>query len=78
MGDEDGRFVPFRRDCRQRLAGGRWLVTMKGEHDLSNADELGDRLAAIFATGTSLVVDLRETQFIDSSILLVLLEAVAQ
>jgi len=57
------------------LSGGRWLVTLKGEHDLSTADELGDRLAAIFATGTSLVVDLRETQVIDSSILLVLLEA---
>jgi len=57
------------------LPGDRWLVTLKGEHDLSTADELGDLLAAIFATGTSLVVDLRETQFIDSSILLVLLEA---
>src|SRR6476619_5775434 len=57
------------------LPGDRWLVTLKGEHDLSTADELGDRLAAIFATGTSLVVDLRETQVIDSSILLVLLEA---
>jgi len=57
------------------LPGGRWLVTLKGEHDLSTADELGDRLAAIFATATSLVVDLRETQFIDSSILLVLLQA---
>src|SRR6478735_10925780 len=57
------------------LPGDRWLVTLKGEHDLSTADELCDRLAAIFATGTSLVVDLRDTQFIDSSILLVLLQA---
>jgi anti-anti-sigma factor len=57
------------------LPGDRWLVTLKGEHDLSTASELGDQLDAIFATGTSLVVDLRETQFIDSSILRVLLEA---
>jgi anti-anti-sigma factor len=50
-------------------------VKLKGEHDLSTAAELADRLDAIFATGTSLVIDLRDTDFIDSSILRVLLEA---
>jgi anti-anti-sigma factor len=57
------------------LPGDRWLVTLKGEHDMSTADQLGSQLDAIFATGTSLVVDLRETEFIDSSILNVLLDA---
>jgi anti-anti-sigma factor len=57
------------------LPGDRWLVTLTGEHDLSTAAELGDRLDAIFATGTALVVDLRQAQVIDSSILRVLVEA---
>jgi anti-anti-sigma factor len=57
------------------LPGDRWLVTLVGEHDLTTAPELRDKLAAIFRTGTSVVVDLAETKFVDSSILAVLLWA---
>jgi anti-sigma B factor antagonist len=69
-------------DARQRgetvvtdLAGDRWLVSLEGEHDLSTADDLGEKLQAIFRTGTTVVIDLSTTTFIDSSTLGVLIHA---
>lgn len=59
----------------QDLKGHRWLVTLQGEHDASTAPNLRDQVEAIFRTGTSVVVDLSPTSFIDSSILSVLLAA---
>jgi anti-anti-sigma factor len=59
----------------QDLPGDRWLVTLTGEHDLATAETLRERLTGIYKTGTAVVVDLSTADFIDSSILAVLLEA---
>jgi anti-sigma B factor antagonist len=57
------------------LSGDRWLVSLDGDHDLSTADDLLQKLRAIFRTGTTVVIDLTPTTFIDSSTLGVLLDA---
>jgi anti-anti-sigma factor len=57
------------------LPGDRWLVSVEGEHDLSTAEDLRDKLAAIFRTGTTVVVDLSRVTFMDSSTLGVLVKA---
>ena len=50
------------------------VVTLRGEHDLSTAPAVRDELEQVIATGGSIVVDMTETAFIDSSILGVLVE----
>jgi anti-anti-sigma factor len=55
------------RDC--------WLVSLEGDHDLSTAEDLRDKLRAIFRTGTTVVIDLSKTTFMDSSTLGVLFDA---
>ena len=46
-----------------------WIVALDGEHDISTVAALQDELAAIFALGTTLLIDLTAATFIDSSIL---------
>jgi anti-anti-sigma factor len=57
------------------LPGDRWLVTLAGDHDLSTADDLREKLRTIFQTGATVVLDLSDTTFIDSSTLAVLMDA---
>ncbi len=57
------------------LPGDRWLVSLEGEHDMSTAQDLRDKLRAIFRTGTTVVIDLSATTFLDSSTLGVLVKA---
>jgi hypothetical protein len=47
----------------------RWVLGLSGEHDVSTAAHLPETLEAIFAQGTSVVIDLSAVTFIDSSIL---------
>jgi anti-sigma B factor antagonist len=58
-----------------QLGGSRWVVELVGEHDLTTVGGLRERLDAIFATGTCVVVDLSAATFIDSSILSELVRA---
>jgi len=53
----------------------RWVVALHGEHDLSTSDALTGRLNEIFAEGTSIVIDLSDAEFIDSTIIRVILNA---
>src|SRR3954470_6864534 len=69
MGSEHGHTVIT------DLPGDRWLVSLEGEHDLSTAQALRDKLQAIFRTGTTVVIDLTAATFIDSSTLGVLIKA---
>jgi anti-anti-sigma factor len=46
-----------------------WIVELAGEHDLSTVGGLQDELAAIFARGTTIVIDLSSVTFMDSSVL---------
>ena len=44
------------------------VVILRGEHDLSTSPALEAELDAVFEHGTSVVVDLAEASFIDSSV----------
>lgn len=49
------------------------IVVMRGEHDLSTADALREKLDEVREQGTPFVVDLTGTTFIDSAVLSVLI-----
>jgi anti-sigma B factor antagonist len=51
------------------------LVALAGEHELYGALKLQEQIDALIAEGVSIVIDLTETTFLDSSIVGVLLEA---
>lgn len=51
-----------------RVGQSLWIVGLHGEHDLSTVAHLRDELAALFAEATTLVVDLSDATFIDSSV----------
>jgi anti-sigma B factor antagonist len=55
--------------------GDRWVVALRGEHDIATADRLAKRFDEIFAQGTKIVVDLSDADFIDSSTIRVILQA---
>jgi anti-anti-sigma factor len=51
------------------------VVALVGEHDAYSAERLGSELTALLDEGQRIVVDLRDTAFIDSTTLSVLLGA---
>jgi anti-anti-sigma factor len=51
------------------------LVSLVGEHELYSALKLQERIDALIADGLSIVIDLTEAAFLDSSIVGVLLRA---
>jgi anti-anti-sigma factor len=51
---------------------GVWVVTLHGEHDLSTASQLRNALARSFSGGSAVIVDLSQAEFIDSTIVHVL------
>ena len=51
------------------------VVTLVGEHDAYSAERLESELTILLDGGRRIVVDLRETEFIDSTTLSVLLRA---
>jgi len=53
-------------------------VVLGGEHDFSTADELDKTLSQTLGGCSGLIVDLRRTQFIDSSTIRALLSAKAR
>ena len=57
------------------LGGDRWVIALDGEHDISTVSHFQDELDRVFATGTSLVLDLSDATFIDSSVIRTLLAA---
>ena len=58
-------------ECRY----GVWVLTLHGEHDVSTEPSLAEELERVAAAGGPVVVDLSDAQFIDSSILRVLVSA---
>jgi anti-sigma B factor antagonist len=51
------------------------VVALSGEHDAFSATRLENELAVLLDDGTGVVVDLRDTSFIDSQLLSALLSA---
>jgi anti-anti-sigma factor len=58
-----------------RVGDQRWLVTLNGEHDLTTAGDLRSQFETIFRTATTVVIDLSNATFIDSSTLSALIHA---
>jgi anti-anti-sigma factor len=46
-----------------------WVVTLRGEHDVSTNPSLTNALQDAFGSGSKVVVDLSEAGFVDSSVL---------
>jgi anti-anti-sigma factor len=51
-----------------------WILSLRGEWDMSNSGALTAELEAVFSYGTKVVIDLRQTRFLDSSILAALIK----
>jgi anti-anti-sigma factor len=49
--------------------GGVWVLTLRGEHDLSTRPSLDEELRRRFDAGSRVVADLTEAEFIDSTVL---------
>jgi anti-sigma B factor antagonist len=58
-----------------RTDAGVRVLTISGEHDLSTAPELRQRLDQLIIDGKPIVVDLSPATFVDSSVLGAILEA---
>jgi anti-anti-sigma factor len=52
--------------------GAVWVLALRGEHDLSTAPALQKDIDDIYDSGSTVVVDLTDVTFVDSSILNVL------
>jgi anti-anti-sigma factor len=52
-----------------RVGPSSWVVELRGEHDLSTVEGLRTELDAIFAQGTTVVIDLSDATFVDSAVL---------
>jgi anti-sigma B factor antagonist len=52
-----------------------WQISLWGEHDLSTVPQLENALDEVFSQGTTIVIDLSETTFVDSSVIGALIDA---
>jgi anti-sigma B factor antagonist len=50
------------------------IVSLRGEHDLTTAPDLRERVEEAIGAGSGLLIDLTEAEFIDSSVIGVVLE----
>lgn len=60
----------------ERVEGEGWLVSIRGEHDLTTAPMLSQTFEPLFTSGTFVVADIREVTFLDSQTLGVFASAV--
>ncbi|HYX86622.1 MAG TPA: STAS domain-containing protein [Gaiellales bacterium] len=49
--------------------GGIRVIALRGEHDLTTEPSLHDGIETALATGSSVIVDLSEAEFIDSTVI---------
>lgn len=48
---------------------GIWVLSVRGEHDVSVEPSLRDKLEEVFAQGSTVIVDFSEAGFVDSTVL---------
>jgi anti-anti-sigma factor len=53
----------------EQLGESLWLLSLVGEHDLATHGEVDHAFARIEASGTTVIVDLRDATFIDSTVI---------
>lgn len=61
-------------ECRRGI----WVLSLRGEHDLSTEPSVSEQLGRVSAVGGPVVIDLTDADFIDSSILRVLANAAVE
>src|SRR5205085_9295160 len=49
-----------------------WVVALVGEHDLSTADVIKERLTDVHSQGTRVILDLSQASFVDTSVIAVI------
>jgi anti-anti-sigma factor len=57
---------------------GIWVLSLRGEHDISTEPSLSEQLGRVTAVGGPVIIDLSDADFIDSSILRVLANAAVE
>jgi anti-sigma B factor antagonist len=62
-------------DLSVTLEGARARVSLRGEHEAFSADRLSRQLDALLAEGVDVTVDLTAAEFVDSTVIGVLLAA---
>jgi anti-anti-sigma factor len=60
---------------RRLVDDSRVIIRLEGEHDVDSAARLATELEEIFGSGVDAIIDLSDAEFIDSSILGVLVRA---
>jgi anti-anti-sigma factor len=59
----------------KRLGQHEWVVTAPGERDIADREGLEEAIGGVFAKGSTLVLDLSETTFVDSVVVSVIAAA---
>ena len=54
-----------------------WVVALVGEHDLSTADVIKERLTDVHSQGTRVILDLSQASFVDTSVIAVIVSVVS-
>jgi anti-sigma B factor antagonist len=67
--------MPSYSDISVTVDRDRAFIVLRGEHEAFSADKLGRHLEALLPEGVPIVVDLRQTTFIDSTVVGALLAA---
>jgi anti-anti-sigma factor len=67
--------MPSHSDISVTVDRDRAFIVLRGEHEAFSADKLGRQLDALLHEGVPIVVDLRQTTFIDSTVVGALLTA---
>src|SRR3954451_16789474 len=62
------RIEPGETHTRQ-LGESLWLLTLRGEHDLSTVPDLEAAFARVESSGTTAVIDVTRVTFVDSSVI---------
>lgn len=57
------------------IEGDGFLVSIRGEHDLTTAPMLAEQFDELFAKGSFVIADLAETTFLDTQVLAVFMKA---
>ncbi len=58
----------------EQFGSSSWQISLMGEHDLSTLPQVQNVLEQVFSKGTTIVIDLSGTTFIDSSVIGLLIE----
>jgi anti-anti-sigma factor len=53
----------------QEIAEHMWVISVRGEYDMANVADIEQAVAEVFDAGSTVLLDLTQTTFIDSSVL---------